>query len=444
MKRLFLFLAIGLLMVSCKNVEEKKTEEKKKDENSSFTYLVTRIDEDEKIMWNIAVKREDDGFSQDIIVEHDEIGIGLFPSEDSMVEVRDVNFDGYEDITVHKGNYGVQGTEIYEAYIWDENTKSLIWNESFNVIPNPEIDYENEVVLGENRESSLSYDYFVYKYEHGEYVNTDIMNATFVEDENMHVIEKKLIDNEMKEVFNDIVSYEEYKERYEQMKKSSALEVTPTPEPDMEGIDDELTLMQKALLNKEKIKLVDTKESKYLNEILEVDSYGEEGKVKSEENDFFYYVDMDGNGTKEVALSTTYLGGNFIVLFEVDGEIYAQVLGYRSMNPLYNDGVAAASDGAAYSYYYKVKEMTQNGIVDELIVYIVSDDNSLPDNIARYYTKDNYQEEITHEEFKELMKSYSFEEKEDSYWGFSRKEEYVATEYDFSEEVIREILSVKK
>lgn len=241
-------------------------------------------------------------------MEHDEIGIGLFPSEDSMVEVRDVNFDGYEDITVHKGNYGVQGTKIYEAYIWDEDTKSLIWNESFNVIPNPEIDYENEVVLGENRESSLSYDYFVYKYEHGEYVNTDIMNATFVEDENMHVIEKKLIDNEMKEVFNDIVSYEEYKERYEQMIKSSALEVTPTPEPNMEE----------------------------------------------------------------------------------------------------------------------------------------SDDKTLPDNIARYYTKDNYQEEITHEEFKELMKSYSFEEKEDSYWGFSRKEEYVATEYDFSEEVIREILSVKK
>lgn len=218
---MLLILATGLLMVSCNNVEEKKAEEEKKDENSSFTYEVTRIDEADKIMWNISVKREQDGFSQDIIVEHEEISIGLFPSEDSMVEVRDVNFDGYEDITVHKGNYGVQGTKIYEAYIWDEDTKSLKWNESFNVIPNPEIDYENEVVLGENRESSLSYDYFVYKYEHGEYVNTDIMNATFVEDENMHVIKKKLIDNEMKEVFNDIVSYEEYKERYEQMKKSA-------------------------------------------------------------------------------------------------------------------------------------------------------------------------------------------------------------------------------
>lgn len=209
-------------------------------------------------------------------------------------------------------------------------------------------------------------------------------------------------------------------------------EDTSAPQPDEEA-DDELSLMQKALLNKEKVKLVDTKEMKYLNEILSVDAYGEEGKDDSKKYDFFYYEDMDGNGTKEVALSTTYIGGDFLIFFEIDDVIYAQEWPYRGMNPLYNDGVMEGSNGAADNVITKVKEITKDGVKDELIVNIISDDYL---GEAKYYTKENREGEITYDEYVELMNSYSF----NLAGSHGRSGKYIAKEYDYSERVIRHLL----
>lgn len=211
MKKVMFIFVIGLIMVSCNKVEEKQN-----DDNNSFIYEVTRAEESGKISWDISIKREKDDFSQNIIMNKDE-DVALLPSEDNMVEIRDVNFDGYEDVMIHKGNYGAQGTKIYEAYIWDEQSKKLVRKESFNLIPNPEIDYDNEVVLGENRENSSTHDYFVYKYENSKYVKTDMMTVIIKEDGNMFITEKKLVNGEWKEVFSSSVSQEEYEERYEQM-----------------------------------------------------------------------------------------------------------------------------------------------------------------------------------------------------------------------------------
>lgn len=215
-------------------------------------------------------------------------------------------------------------------------------------------------------------------------------------------------------------------------------EITTTTEPDVE-VDDDLSLMQKALLNKEKVKLVTGEEKQYLNDILKIDSYGEEEKENSKKYDFFYYVDMDGNGTKEVALSTTYLGGDILIFFEIEGEIYAQEWPYRGMKPLYNDGVMEGSNGAGDHVISKVTEITKEGVKEELIVNIITDDYSQEDVGARYYTKYSEEGEITYDEYVELMKSYSFN------LNFNmRDKEYEAEEYYFSEAVIKRVLKEGK
>ena len=87
--------------------------------------------------WEIKVWNDGIDFKQNIEVEIDDMVIEE-PKEYEMILQIDANFDGYNDILVHKGKYSGD-IDRYEAYLWDESKKILVYNESFFEIPNPQI-----------------------------------------------------------------------------------------------------------------------------------------------------------------------------------------------------------------------------------------------------------------------------------------------------------------
>lgn len=187
---------------------------------ASFNIEVEQIGEEETIEWNITVKRIADGFTQKIHMNRDE-NCSLLPSKNNMVRVEDVNFDGYDDIIIHKGNFGAQGASGYEAYIWDESYKELIHEESFLEIPNHEIDYERKLITGSVRQSSIEHDELVYRFQNGEFVNVATLSMRFEEEDDVHVSVQKNEDGKLSEKVYGAVSYERYKEIYEQMLDSA-------------------------------------------------------------------------------------------------------------------------------------------------------------------------------------------------------------------------------
>ena len=187
---------------------------------ASFTWEVEQIGEEETIEWNITVKRIADGYTQKIHMAKDET-CSLLPSENNMVRIEDVNFDGYDDIIIHKGNFGAQGASGYETYIWDESAKELIHEESFFDILNPEIDYERKLIAGSRRENSMEHEYYVYKFQNEEFVNVATMVVRSEDNNMVHVSVQKNEDGKISEHVYGVVSYERYKELYEEMLNSA-------------------------------------------------------------------------------------------------------------------------------------------------------------------------------------------------------------------------------
>lgn len=73
----------------------------------------------------------------------------------------------------------------------------------------------------------------------------------------------------------------------------------------------------------------------------------------------FAYLDLDLDGEKEVVLEMDYgFDGAFEVLKEINGTVYGYNFGYRSINPLYEDGTMMGSSGAADSEIYRLQFST--------------------------------------------------------------------------------------
>lgn len=122
----------------------------------------------------------------------------------------------------------------------------------------------------------------------------------------------------------------------------------------------------------------------------------------------FAVVDLDGNGAPEVILEIEDYYG-FVILRYREGDVYGNIVGYRSMYNLKENGLFFASGGSEDDLYGKMYFIGDTFIKDELIRR----------NYSSYYAKDMI---ITEETWKE---AYSTIEKTPSAKWYICKEENV-------------------
>ena len=78
----------------------------------------------------------------------------------------DANFDGMDDILVHNGDWGDRGNSFYSCFLYNGEEYELC--ESFNGIPNPQVDTKRKQILA--YESDWGCQYFeIYVFENGRF-----------------------------------------------------------------------------------------------------------------------------------------------------------------------------------------------------------------------------------------------------------------------------------
>ena len=170
--------------------------------------------------------------------------------------------------------------------------------------------------------------------------------------------------------------------------------------------DDELTLMQKVLFNKEAYN-----NGLYIGDVDGIywSEYGEE----SLESVSFYTVDLDRDGVDEVCVE--YASGLVLIFHEENDAVYAYQIAWRGFQPLYKDGTFCGSGGAAYANFCGNVSFENYEMTYEYITSIAYDNN----NGTVHYYKDGHQYggegggiEITEEEYNQIMSNYAMEEVE--------------------------------
>lgn len=121
--------------------------------------------------------------------------------------------------------------------------------------------------------------------------------------------------------------------------------------------DEELSLMQKVLLGREKV--YDTADGT-MKKITELPKY--------HIGDTFYYCDLDMDGVKEVVLNFDELS----VLHEMDGVVYRYSKKNNEIAPLYEDGTMNENLGWLHRQRIRYKEFNKTGIKEEVIYAWVS------------------------------------------------------------------------
>jgi len=84
--------------------------------------------------------------------------------------IADVTFDGNKDLLVRLGQFGNQGVEYWDAYIWNEEKKKFIITPSFREIPNPTINEKDKVIESFSRGSAADYEYGKWVFKNGKFV----------------------------------------------------------------------------------------------------------------------------------------------------------------------------------------------------------------------------------------------------------------------------------
>jgi hypothetical protein len=99
----------------------------------------------------------------------------------------DVTFDNHDDLLIFLGQAGNCGVNIYAAYIYENG--QYVYNNSFEEIPEPEIDSDNKLIKGWVRDSAVAYVDFTYRYDEIQNCFTLILTETYEwsEEEQKHV-----------------------------------------------------------------------------------------------------------------------------------------------------------------------------------------------------------------------------------------------------------------
>lgn len=82
----------------------------------------------------------------------------------------DVTFDGNKDLLVYLGQFGNQGVEYWDAYVWNEVRQKFLFVPSFHDIPNPTLNEKEKIVESFSRGSAVDYEFGKWKFEKGVFV----------------------------------------------------------------------------------------------------------------------------------------------------------------------------------------------------------------------------------------------------------------------------------
>ena len=186
-------------------------------------------------------------------------------------------------------------------------------------------------------------------------------------------------------------------------------------EIDIEILDEELTLMQKVLLNKEKF----YGKTKYSNvtpaDYHKVEECGGFCRYDENTSNYFYLIDLNKDGKEEVCV--IYQSGLVLIFHEHDNMVYGYNWFYRNFDPVYKDGTFSGTGGASVGYFYGNVSFEGNTFdYDVITAWKDVYDNGNEEGTSHYYKNGEPGEEgsieITKEECEAIMSEYTMEKAE--------------------------------
>ena len=114
----------------------------------------------------LIISREDDAKNPQVI--HVKAPYGTPVSLENKFEYLDVNFDSVPDLLICTGHHGNQGAITYCCFLRTDT--GFVEAPTFTNIPNPSIDTENQLILGQWRNWAASHSWAEYKYQDNSYV----------------------------------------------------------------------------------------------------------------------------------------------------------------------------------------------------------------------------------------------------------------------------------
>ena len=108
------------------------------------------------------------------------------------LHVVDVNFDGYKDVIILNNFFGAHANTWYDCWLWDANSSSYVFSESFTEICNPALDRDNKCIYSSGGSSAAYWGGKIYKFINGEFILT---NELYTDWDGL--VESKLMNDKM-------------------------------------------------------------------------------------------------------------------------------------------------------------------------------------------------------------------------------------------------------
>ena len=132
------------------------------------------------------------------------------------LHVTDVNFDGYKDVIILSHFHGAHGNTWYDCWLWDIESLTFIYSESFAEICNPAIDWDKQCIYSSGGSGASILGSDIYKFIDGKFVISNSLlfewdykerNDNFYNessDSGFRVLEEQLKNGEL-EIVKDII-----------------------------------------------------------------------------------------------------------------------------------------------------------------------------------------------------------------------------------------------
>ena len=74
------------------------------------------------------------------------------------------------------GQFGNQGVEYWDAYVWNEVKQKFLFVPSFHDIPNPTLNKKEKIIESFSRGSAVDYEFGKWKFEKGVFVQKELLS----------------------------------------------------------------------------------------------------------------------------------------------------------------------------------------------------------------------------------------------------------------------------
>ncbi len=159
--------------------------------------------ENEKLEYYFEIVVLENGEELQVIRQEQQEYASLKPSITSLISEVDIDFDGNNDILIHRGNFGTQGAAMYTCY--RKEGEQFVEDPAFSEIANPLISRERQLIQGSSRSSMAVYVHDMYEFVQDELVNSYRLTMDF---ESEIAIEEEFLNQEWV-VVNEYTNWED-------------------------------------------------------------------------------------------------------------------------------------------------------------------------------------------------------------------------------------------